>query len=72
MKECLACQQQFSPTRDWQDFCSTPCRMKFHYQRRKAQAVEDVEHRGMNGHGPRIDLAELGLIATPEKITRRF
>ena len=81
MKQCMECRQQFSPTRDWQDFCSTPCRQRFHYKQRKAQAVEEAEDHRRNGNGhanghgePRlkIDLAELGLIAKPEPMKRRI
>jgi len=82
--ECEQCGKPFKPAKVFQRFCCTPCQQAWNYQQRKhaakraeveaAEAAIEDRMNGYNGHGtaaPAIDLAQLGLVAPPQRMTRR-
>ena len=53
MRHCRYCDREFLANRDWQDFCCSQHRQRWHYRQQK------------NGHGrgiARIDLVALGAV----------
>lgn len=43
-RECKQCGNEFVPTRDWQEFCSTDCRKSFHRDQYK-EAMSSYRQR---------------------------
>ena len=42
-RACKQCGAEFSPTRDWQEFCSVPCRLRYNNELRP---VSDTKLHG--------------------------
>jgi hypothetical protein len=82
MQRCGYCDKPFEPTkseRSEQRFCKVECRKAWHYRESKratyaaqVEAAEDQRNGHANGaSGPRIGLAELGLLAKLGLVKRR-
>jgi hypothetical protein len=76
LSEFGECQREFTPLKDWGEFCCSPHRKRWHYLNRCREAVEDAEARRderlnghVNGHDvakPKLTLAALGLAPAPK------
>jgi hypothetical protein len=64
LSEFGECKQEFTPLKEWGEFCCTPHRKRWHYLNRTREAVEDAEARRENGHANDYDAGEVR-----EKIT---
>lgn len=77
MMKCLECEREFLANRDWQVFCCTDHRQRWHRRQRKAAAVEVAEDRladgYTNGHAPRekVDLVAFLKLAPTKVLPRR-
>ena len=77
--KCEWCEGPFSTVKSWQRFCQPKCRDAWNNReklRRQIEAAEERHEQRVNGHaigarGPKIGLAELGLLAKPEPVKRR-
>jgi hypothetical protein len=49
MKTCPWCNQYFTPSRDWQEFCCTDHRQRWHRHQRKLCEVRVAEAARANG-----------------------
>jgi hypothetical protein len=83
LSEFGECEREFTPLKEWGEFCCTQHRKRWHYLNRKHEAVEDAEVRRderlnghANGHAPvklakKLDLVALGLAPKAPPIKRR-